>query len=154
MLLETQETLLDGEGQLLLQQEQVDTTLVLNSAKRLSKSWVVAFVLHGRDASTREWARLCRRGATMIHVFRSPGFDERWAPTGRSVAQPQLPPHPRNLGMTYVPKVLFVAWQDAKSRRIIPVGRLLRLPDGFEFAYIGSVKRAQELRATSAPANC
>ena len=56
--------------------------------------------------------------------------------------------------MTYVPKVLFVAWQDAKSRQIIPVGRLLRLPDGFEFAYIGSVKRAQELRATSAPANC
>ena len=46
--------------------------------------------------------------------------------------------------MTYVPNVLFLAWRDAKSRRIIPVGRLLRLPDVFEFAFIGSVKRSQE----------
>jgi hypothetical protein len=39
---------------------------------------------------------------------------------------------------------LFVAWQDAESRKIIPIGRLLRLPDGYEFAYIGAVREAQQ----------
>ena len=41
------------------------------------------------------------------------------------------------------PQRLFIAWQDPESRKIIPVGRLLRLQGGYEFAYIGSVHEAR-----------
>lgn len=47
--------------------------------------------------------------------------------------------------MTASPQVLFVAWQDERSRKIVPVGRLLRISDGYEFAYIGAVDRARQL---------
>lgn len=43
------------------------------------------------------------------------------------------------------PNLLYLTWQDAFSRRIVPVGRLLKLEDGYEFAYIGAARRAQEL---------
>lgn len=42
-------------------------------------------------------------------------------------------------------QLLFVAWQDAASGQIIPVGRLLRLEQGYEFAYIASVRKAEAL---------
>lgn len=41
--------------------------------------------------------------------------------------------------------VLFVAWQDAASRKILPVGRLLRATDGYEFVYIEAVREALKL---------
>lgn len=43
------------------------------------------------------------------------------------------------------PNLLYIAWQASESRRILPVGRLLRTADGYEFAYIGAVRQAQEL---------
>jgi hypothetical protein len=46
---------------------------------------------------------------------------------------------------TVRPKLLYLTWQDAFSRRIVPVGRLLKLEDGYEFAYIGASRRAEEL---------
>lgn len=45
--------------------------------------------------------------------------------------------HPVNL--------LYVAWQAPESRRILPVGRLLRVEVGFEFAYIQAVSVATAL---------
>src|SRR5690606_32438330 len=41
--------------------------------------------------------------------------------------------------MPTAPPALFVAWRDPESRRIFPVGRLVRIQDpleGYEFAYI------------------
>lgn len=43
------------------------------------------------------------------------------------------------------PQVLFVAWQDSVSRKIVPVGRLLRLQGQFEFTYIAAVEEASAL---------
>lgn len=47
--------------------------------------------------------------------------------------------------MTALPSLLFLTWQDPESRRILPVGRLLRLETGYEFAYINAVAEAGEL---------
>ena len=45
----------------------------------------------------------------------------------------------------YIPPALFVNWQDDKSRRIFPVGRLVTLPaGGYEFAYISAATEAQQ----------
>ncbi len=44
-----------------------------------------------------------------------------------------------------VPNVLFVAWQDAESRRIVPIARLLRVGGEYEFAYVGAVEQARAL---------
>ncbi len=43
------------------------------------------------------------------------------------------------------PQLLYLTWQDDFSRRIVPIGRLLKIQDGYEFAYIGAVRRAQAL---------
>lgn len=44
------------------------------------------------------------------------------------------------------PNHVFLAWQCATTRKIVPVGRLLALGSGgYEFSYIGSVRRAQDL---------
>lgn len=44
------------------------------------------------------------------------------------------------------PNHVYLAWQCAKTRNIVPVGRLLDLgSDGYEFSYIRSVERAQRL---------
>src|SRR4051812_48498241 len=46
----------------------------------------------------------------------------------------------------YIPPALFVTWQDRVSRKIFPVGRLVRLlePAGaYEFAYIAGAKEAE-----------
>jgi HIRAN domain-containing protein len=41
--------------------------------------------------------------------------------------------------------MLFVTWQAPESRRIFPVARVMRLPDGrYEWAYIRAVSEAQE----------
>lgn len=46
--------------------------------------------------------------------------------------------------MTQVPRVLFVAWQDPETRRILPVARVVTRPEtGYEFAYIEAVSEAQ-----------
>lgn len=47
--------------------------------------------------------------------------------------------------MTPAPKVLFVTWQDEKSRRIVPIGRLMQTDAGYEFAYIEAVDEACRL---------
>lgn len=47
--------------------------------------------------------------------------------------------------MNWKPQMLFVAWQHADSRAILPIGRLLRVDDGYEFAYINAVERARRL---------
>lgn len=48
--------------------------------------------------------------------------------------------------MTQVPRVLFVAWQDPGTRRILPVARVVIRPEtGYEFAYIEAVSEAQAL---------
>lgn len=39
---------------------------------------------------------------------------------------------------------LYVAWQDGGSRRIMPVGRLTRSGERYEFAYIQAARQAQE----------
>src|SRR5690349_15145283 len=45
----------------------------------------------------------------------------------------------------YEPPALFVNWQDERSRRIFPVGRLVTLEDNsYEFAYIAAARDAQE----------
>jgi hypothetical protein len=41
--------------------------------------------------------------------------------------------------------LLFVAWQDAESRRIVPIGRVVQLQGGFQFAYVNAVLEAQSL---------
>lgn len=41
--------------------------------------------------------------------------------------------------------LLFVAWQDAESRRIVPIGRLLRRDGRYEFAYVNAVSDARAL---------
>ncbi|MEY4549578.1 MAG: hypothetical protein RL685_5773 [Pseudomonadota bacterium] len=49
--------------------------------------------------------------------------------------------------MSYEPPALFVAWRDPESRRIFPVGRLLRMVTpfrGYEFGYIEGAWRASE----------
>jgi hypothetical protein len=49
--------------------------------------------------------------------------------------------------MSYEPPALFVAWRDPESRRIFPVGRLLRIVSpflGYEFAYIQGARIAAE----------
>ena len=43
------------------------------------------------------------------------------------------------------PNILYLAWQAKESRRILPVGRLLRTEHGYEFAYIRAVRAAQAL---------
>ncbi len=43
------------------------------------------------------------------------------------------------------PNLLYVAWQASESRRILPVARLLRTGDGYEFTYIGAVNEARKL---------
>lgn len=43
------------------------------------------------------------------------------------------------------PEVLFVAWQEPVSRRILPIARLLKHNGDFEFAYINAVEAATEL---------
>lgn len=41
--------------------------------------------------------------------------------------------------------MLFVTWQSPESRRIFPVARVMRLPDGrYEWAYVRAVSEAQE----------
>lgn len=46
---------------------------------------------------------------------------------------------------SYTPPALFVNWQEERTRRIFPVGRLLSLTGGrFEFAYIAAAREAQE----------
>jgi hypothetical protein len=47
--------------------------------------------------------------------------------------------------MTKSPNILFVSWQDEVSRRIVPIGRLLRLGDGYEFGYIKAIEDAETL---------
>jgi hypothetical protein len=42
------------------------------------------------------------------------------------------------------PDTLYVAWQDGESRRIMPVGRLIRAGGRYEFAYIQAARKAQE----------
>jgi hypothetical protein len=42
------------------------------------------------------------------------------------------------------PTTLFVSWQDEDTRRILPIGRLVRDGNVFEFAYINSALKAQE----------
>jgi hypothetical protein len=45
--------------------------------------------------------------------------------------------------LNYEPPALFVNWQDAETRSIFPVGRLLTVPGGgYEFAYIAGVNDA------------
>ena len=49
--------------------------------------------------------------------------------------------------MSYQPPALFVAWRDPESRRIFPVGRLLRIVtplQGYEFSYIEGAHIASE----------
>lgn len=48
--------------------------------------------------------------------------------------------------MPYQPPALFVAWRNSETRRIYPVGRLLRLvnPAGYEFAYIEGARTAAQ----------
>jgi hypothetical protein len=41
--------------------------------------------------------------------------------------------------------LLFVTWQDAESRRIVPIGRLLQRAKGYEFAYVNAVAEARKL---------
>jgi hypothetical protein len=46
---------------------------------------------------------------------------------------------------SYVPPALFVNWQDEKSRRMFPVGRLVTLlTGGYEFSYIAAAREAQQ----------
>jgi hypothetical protein len=48
--------------------------------------------------------------------------------------------------MTQVSRVLFVAWQDPETRRILPVARVVIGPEmGYEFAYIEAVSEAEAL---------
>jgi len=48
--------------------------------------------------------------------------------------------------MMQASRVLFVAWQDPQTRRILPVARIaIRQDAGYEFAYIEAVKDAQAL---------
>jgi hypothetical protein len=42
-------------------------------------------------------------------------------------------------------RVLFVAWQDPVTRRILPVARVSRESQGYEFAYIQAVREAMAL---------
>jgi hypothetical protein len=42
-------------------------------------------------------------------------------------------------------ELLFVAWQHPESRKILPIGRLLRQGETYEFAYIRAVQEAQQL---------
>jgi hypothetical protein len=45
----------------------------------------------------------------------------------------------------YEPPALFVNWQDERSRRIFPVGRLISLATGgYEFAYIAAARDAEQ----------
>lgn len=47
--------------------------------------------------------------------------------------------------LSFVPPALFVNWQDEKSRRMFPVGRLATLASGgYEFAYIAAAREAQQ----------
>lgn len=48
--------------------------------------------------------------------------------------------------MPYQPPALFVAWRNSETRRMYPVGRLLRLvdPAGYEFAYIEGARTAAQ----------
>lgn len=41
--------------------------------------------------------------------------------------------------------VLFMTWQDPRTRRILPVARILHIEDGYEFAYIRAVGTAEKL---------
>jgi hypothetical protein len=41
-------------------------------------------------------------------------------------------------------ELLFIAWQDPQSRRILPIGRLLRQDGGYEFAYVQAVVEAEQ----------
>jgi hypothetical protein len=43
------------------------------------------------------------------------------------------------------PEVLFVAWQEPDSRRILPIARLLKHHGDYEFAYINAVEEATRL---------
>lgn len=43
------------------------------------------------------------------------------------------------------PTVLFIAWQEPDSRRILPIARLLKHNGGYEFAYINAVEEATRL---------
>jgi hypothetical protein len=43
------------------------------------------------------------------------------------------------------PTVLFVAWQEPVSRNILPIGRLLKHGEEYEFAYINAVEEAMRL---------
>lgn len=47
--------------------------------------------------------------------------------------------------MTAAPTHLFVTWQDQSTRRIVPIGRLLRIGSQYEFAYIRAVEEATSL---------
>lgn len=42
-------------------------------------------------------------------------------------------------------QLLFVAWQDPESRQILPIGRLLRQGQTYEFSYIQAVEEAKQL---------
>ena len=44
--------------------------------------------------------------------------------------------------MTLAPRVLYVAWQDTNSRKILPVARVLCNVRGYEFTYIRAVDDA------------
>jgi hypothetical protein len=43
------------------------------------------------------------------------------------------------------PNLLFLAWQDAESRRIVPIARLLEQGGRYQFAYINAVVEARAL---------
>jgi hypothetical protein len=48
--------------------------------------------------------------------------------------------------MTPASPVLYVAWRDPRSRKILPVARLLRLEDGeYEFVYVKGIEEAEKV---------
>lgn len=46
--------------------------------------------------------------------------------------------------MSQTPRLLFVAWQDPETRRILPVARVIAQEGSYEFAYIRAVEEAEQ----------
>lgn len=63
----------------------------------------------------------------------------------RGPASSQSPAGARTNTMSVTPEVLFMTWQDQASRTILPIGRILRTAEGYEFAYIRSALEAVEM---------